>query len=69
MRGNAHPYREMDKGIATAENVAWLQAQGWRYVVASRERQREFDADEAQAVQTASGTGVRIHTQQGADGC
>ncbi len=58
----------MDKGIATAENVAWLQAQGWRYVVASRERQREFDADEAQAVQTASGTGVRIHTQQGADG-
>ena len=68
MRGNAHPYREMDKGIATAENVAWLQAQGWRYVVASRERQREFDADEAQAVQTASGTGVRIHTQQGADG-
>ena len=58
----------MDKGIATAENVTWLQAQGWRYVVASRERQREFDADEAQAVQTASGTGVRIHMQQGADG-
>ena len=58
----------MDKGIVTAENVAWLQAEGWRYVVASRERKREFDADEALAVQTASGTGVRIHTQEGEDG-
>ena len=58
----------MDKGIATADNVAWLQAQGWRYVVASRERKREFDADEAQAVETASGMGVRIHTQKGEDG-
>ena len=35
----------MDKGIATAANIAWLQEQGWRYVVASRERKREFDAD------------------------
>ena len=58
----------MDKGIATADNVAWLQAQGWRYVVASRERKREFDADEAVAVETASGMGVRIHTQKGEDG-
>ena len=58
----------MDKGIATAENVAWLQAEGWRYVVASRERKREFDADEAQAVETASGTGVRIYQQQDEEG-
>ena len=58
----------MDKGIATADNVAWLQAQGWCYVVASRERKREFDADEAVAVETASGMGVRIHTQKGEDG-
>ncbi len=58
----------LDKGIATEDNVAWLQAQGWRYVVASRERKREFDADEALAVQTASGMGVRIHTQEGEDG-
>ena len=58
----------MDKGIATEDNVAWLQAQGWRYVVASRERKREFDADEAQAVETASGTGVRIYQQQDEEG-
>lgn len=58
----------LDKGIATAENVAWLQEQGWRYVVASRERKREFDAQEALAVETASGTGVRIHKRQGEDG-
>ena len=58
----------LDKGIATAENVAWLQQQGWRYVVASRERKREFDAEEALAVETASGTGVRIHKRTGEDG-
>ena len=51
----------MDKGIATAANIAWLQEQGWRYVVASRERKREFDADQALAVETASGTEVRIY--------
>ena len=53
----------LDKGIATAENVAWLQAQGWRYVVASREQQRTFDAAEAQAVETASGSGVQVYQQ------
>ena len=58
----------LDKGIATAENVAWLREQGWRYVVASRERQREFDAQEALAVETASGSGVRIHKREGEDG-
>ncbi len=58
----------LDKGIATAENVAWLQQQGWRYVVASRERKREFDAEEALAVETASGSGVRIHKRTGEDG-
>ena len=58
----------LDKGIATEENVAWLQEQGRRYVVASRERRREFDADEALAVETATGTGVRIWKQEGEDG-
>ena len=58
----------MDKGIATQENIAWLQEQGWRYVVASRERKREFDADAAGSVETASGTGVRIYQQQDEEG-
>ena len=58
----------MDKGIATEENVKWLQAQGWRYVVASRERRREFDADAAGTVETASGTGLRIYQRQDEQG-
>ena len=53
----------MDKGIATAANIEWLREQGWRYVVASRERKREFDADKARAVETATGMGVRIYRQ------
>ena len=58
----------MDKGIATEENIQWLQAQGWRYVVARRERKREFDADAAVTVETASGTGLRIYQRQDEQG-
>ena len=58
----------MDKGIATEENIKWLQAQGWRYVVASRERKREFDVDAAVTVETASGTGLRIYQRQDEQG-
>ena len=58
----------MDKGIATEENIQWLQAQGWRYVVASRERKREFDAAAAVTVETASGTGLRIYQRQDEQG-
>ena len=54
----------LDKGIATEDNVAWLREQGWQYVVASRERRREFDAAEAEALETASGSGVRVYQQR-----
>jgi transposase len=37
----------LDAGIATEENIAWLIAQGYRYVVVSRRRHRQFDADAA----------------------
>ena len=58
----------LDKGIATEENIAWLQARGRRYVVANRERQLEFDANAALAVETASGTGLRIFQCQDEQG-
>ena len=58
----------LDKGIATEANVAWLRAQGYRYLVASRERQREFDPDKAIAVGTASGLAVKVHKAVGEDG-
>ena len=43
----APPTVVLDAGIATEENIAWLVANGYRYVVVSRRRQRQFDPDAA----------------------
>ncbi len=37
----------LDAGIATEENIAWLREHGYRYVVVSRKRHRQFDPDAA----------------------
>ena len=37
----------LDAGIATEENIAWLVQHGYRYLVVSRTRHREFDPDAA----------------------
>ncbi len=50
----------MDAGIATADNLLWLRTQGYRYLVVSRERQRQFDATAATALTTASGEALAI---------
>ena len=50
----------MDRGIATEANIAWLVAHHYRYLVVSREKNRQFDADQAVAVSTASNTTVSI---------
>jgi transposase len=50
----------MDAGIATEENIVWLRTQGYRYLVVSRERQRQFDAREAITLETANGEHVAI---------
>ena len=50
----------MDRGIATDENVAWLRAQGYRYLVVSRARRRQFDASDARELQTAGGERVAV---------
>lgn len=52
----------LDAGIATAENVAWLSAHGYRYVVVSRKRQRRFDPQQATLIKEADG--VRIQAQR-----
>ena len=39
----------MDRGIATEDRVQWLRDHGYRYLVVSRERFRQFDPDAAQA--------------------
>ena len=51
----------MDAGIADADNLAELRQAGYRYLVVSRERTRRFDADEAEAVRTASRQQVHIY--------
>jgi transposase len=48
-RGRA-PTVVLDAGIATEENVAWLAGNDYRYLVVSRKRHRQFNAEEAQVV-------------------
>jgi len=37
----------MDAGIATEANLIWLREHGFRYLVVSRERARQFEAETA----------------------
>lgn len=50
----------MDAGIATEENVGWLAENGYKYLVVSRGRQRDFDPEQAQDLTTASGGVVQV---------
>lgn len=52
----------MDRGIATEENLLWLNANGYRYVVVSREKSRQFDPH--QAVEITAAGGERIGLQK-----
>ena len=57
----------MDRGVATEDNVAWLRAEGYRYLVVSRERRRRFDADAAVPIETRSKQTVRLHKEVSED--
>lgn len=50
----------MDRGIATEENLAWLNAHGYRYVVVSREKSRQFDPLQAVEITAAGGERIRL---------
>ncbi|RLA43398.1 MAG: IS1634 family transposase [Gammaproteobacteria bacterium] len=50
----------MDAGIASEANITWLLEQGYRYLVVSRKRQREFDPEQAVMVKEEPGQTVRI---------
>lgn len=52
----------MDAGIATKENIAWLVANAYKYLVVSRERKREFDMEHASSIESAGGH--QIHLQR-----
>jgi transposase len=50
----------MDRGLASEENLAWLREQGYRYLVVSRERERQFDAQAAIAIESAGGEPIQL---------
>jgi hypothetical protein len=58
----------MDAGIATAVNITWLKEKGYRYLVVSRERGRQFDPDKATSTLTASNATVRLQRVLSEDG-
>ena len=58
----------MDRGIATEDRVQWLRDNGYRYLVVSRERIRQFDPDAAQRIDTAQRQGVHLHKVVSEDG-
>jgi len=58
----------MDRGVATEDNIGWLTAHHYRYLVVSRERNRQFDAEQAVDVVTASKSTVHIQRVVSEDG-
>ena len=49
----------LDAGIATEENIAWLCEHGYRYVVVSRKRHRQFDPEVAVVIKQADDLCIR----------
>lgn len=50
----------MDAGIASEDNIHWLIENGYRYLVVSRKRKREFDDEQAIIVKQTPGQTVRL---------
>lgn len=50
----------MDRGIATEDNIIWLKEQGYRYLVISRQFNRQFDETQAVDVLSASEDTIKI---------
>jgi transposase len=57
--GAMAPTVVLDAGIATEENLAWLTEQGYRYLVVSRERHKQFDAEAAVLIREEGDTQIR----------
>ena len=51
----------MDRGVATEACIQWLRDNGYRHLVVSRERHREFNADAAVSVRTRSDQTVQLY--------
>ena len=55
----------MDAGIASKENLEWLTANHYNYLVVSRERKRDIDMEQAQIIESASGYDIHLQRQDG----
>ncbi len=58
----------MDAGIASQENIDWLQEQGYPYIVVSRKRHLEFDEDMAVLIKDGESGTVRAMRVEREDG-
>ena len=58
----------MDAGIATEANILWLVEHQYRYLVVSRERNRQFEETEAVETTTASQQTIQIQRVPSEDG-
>ena len=58
----------MDRGVATEDRIGWLQQEGYRYLVVSRQGRRQFDAEAAVTVETASRRCLQLQKQVSEDG-
>ncbi len=58
----------MDRGVATEDRIGWLQQEGYRYLVVSRQGRRQFDPEAAVTVETASRKTLQLHKQVSDDG-
>ncbi len=57
--GAVAPTVVLDAGIATEANLAWLTEQGYRYLVVSRERHKQFETQAAVLIREEGDTQIR----------
>lgn len=50
----------MDAGIATEKNPVWLRERGYRYLVVSRERNKQFDPEQATTIRAEGAIRIRV---------
>lgn len=58
----------MDRGIAAQKNIDWLKEQGYRYLVVSRERNRQFDENQSVQTLTAQEDTIQLQRVMSEDG-
>jgi len=66
-RTDTAPTVVLDAGIASAENIAWLVENGYRYLVVSRKRHREFDPQAAVLIKEDEDLRIRAQRRVNAD--